>query len=123
LARSDKNKILVLSRSNETLNTVQQALRKAGGVKPGEVRFETFHRAKGLQGEVAILCENCVYEESHPLRNAIYAASGLFRQSYDEAARDEALRLAYVAVTRGIRRVLWFVDQPKGASALLPSRP
>jgi superfamily I DNA/RNA helicase len=123
LERSDKNKILVLSRSNQTLNTVQQALRKAGGANPGEVRFETFHRAKGLQGEVAILCENCVYEESHPLRNAIYAASGLFRQSYDEAARDEALRLAYVAVTRGIRRVLWFVDQPKGASALLPSSP
>lgn len=114
LPSSDQNKILVLSRSNAVLAQVRRAFGTADGV-----RFLTFHAAKGLQGEVAILCDNCVYEDTHILRNAVYRASGLFRQSYDACARDEARRLAYVAVTRGIRRVVWFVGEPKGAAATL----
>lgn len=113
LPSADKNKVLVMSRSNAVLTAVS----KAFGSAPG-VRFLTFHGAKGLQGEVAILCDDCVYEGNHTLRNAAYRASGLFRQSYDAAARDEARRLAYVAVTRGIRRVVWFVGEPKGAAAI-----
>lgn len=111
LPSCDKNKILVLSRSNAVLKQVRQAFGSADGV-----RFLTFHGAKGLQAEVAVLCDNSAYEDTHVLRNAVYRASGLFRQGYDATARDEALRLAYVAVTRGIRRVVWFVGEPKGAA-------
>lgn len=118
LPKADKNKVLVLSRANATLKKVRSALQQQQADTSG-VRFETFHSAKGLQGEVAILCDNCTYEEIHALRNGVYQVSGLFKQSYDQAARDEALRLAYVAVTRGIRRVLWFVDTPKGATHIL----
>ncbi|MDN7878729.1 UvrD-helicase domain-containing protein [Burkholderia aenigmatica] len=114
LATSDKNKVIVLSRSRRILGTLTD---KAGGT-PG-VAFHTFHGSKGLQGEVAILCDNCDYDMKHVFRNAVYKASGQFSQTYDEAAKDEALRLAYVAITRGVRRVIWFLDRPIGAATLL----
>ncbi|MEN2472639.1 UvrD-helicase domain-containing protein [Burkholderia sp. GS2Y] len=114
LPTSDKNKVIVLSRSRKVLGTIQD---KAGET-PG-VAFHTFHGSKGLQGEVAILCDNCDYDMNHVFRNAVYKASGQFSQTYDEAAKDEALRLAYVAITRGVRRVIWFLDRPMGAATLL----
>lgn len=111
LPKSDKNKVLVLGRTKSDLNKIKAVL----GAAPGVV-FHTFHGSKGLQGEVAILCGNCVYEDRHDLRNAVYARAGIFSQSYDQACQDEAARLAYVGVTRGMRRVIWCVDQPKGVN-------
>ena len=113
LPKSDKNKIIVLSRSAK----LRDKLKKEYGTSQ-DVAFYTFHGSKGLQGEVAILCETSDYNQEHALRNAIYRASGLFSQTYDQAAKDESLRLAYVAVTRGIRRVFWFVSKPQGATEL-----
>ena len=43
--------------------------------------------------------------------------SGIFNQTYDEAETDEIYRLAYVAATRGIRRVIWFVDDSQSTGA------
>jgi superfamily I DNA/RNA helicase len=123
LPEADPNKVLVLARSNRILNEVRRLAQRRGLNRSRGVEFLTYHRAKGLQGEVAILCEDCEVPPTHPLRNAIYAESEIFRQSYDEAARDEAYRLAYVAVTRGIRRVVWFVKDPKGAAQLLSGPP
>lgn len=34
-----------------------------------------------------------------------YDIVDFFSSTYDEAMKDEALRLAYVAVTRGVKRV------------------
>jgi superfamily I DNA/RNA helicase len=116
LPKSDKNKVVVLSRKNEVLNSIKKHLGAMQGVS-----FYTFHGAKGLQGEVAILCDDCDYDQNHTFRNAVYKSSGIFTQTYDEAAKDEALRLAYVAVTRGIRRVIWFTENPRGAAKLLAS--
>ncbi len=56
------------------------------------------------------------------MRNALYAASGFFRNSYDQAMEDESLRLAYVAITRGVSRVLWYTRKAQGATALLARR-
>ena len=117
LDEHDKNKVMVLSRSNKVLDAVQKSLEQRG-VFPGVV-FNTFHRSKGLQAEVAILCGNCDYSGNHLFRNEMYRISNIFSQSYDEAAKDEAYRLGYVAITRGIRRVIWFMDQPKGAAELI----
>ena len=114
LPRSDKNKVVVLCRSRKVLSGIRKVL----GPLPG-VSFFTFHGSKGLQGEVAILCDNCEYDQRHDFRNAVYVASGLFSQTYDQAAKDEAYRLAYVAITRGIRRVIWFLDEPRGAAQIL----
>ena len=38
---------------------------------------------------MAIVVDDCLPGEKHPLRNALYAASGFFRNSYDQAMEDE----------------------------------
>ncbi|HAW24734.1 MAG TPA: DNA helicase UvrD, partial [Pseudomonas sp.] len=83
------------------------------------VKTYTIHRAKGLQAEVAIIVDDCLPAERHPLRNALYAYSGFFRNSYDQAMADESLRLAYVAITRGVSRVFWYTQKVQGATRLL----
>lgn len=99
----ERHPILLLSRRNDTLKQVHTQLDPSL-----PVHAYSIHRAKGLQGEVAIILDDGGSPESHPLRNALYAHCGLFRNSYDQAMRDESLRLAYVAVTRGVSRVLWY---------------
>ncbi|WP_420851271.1 hypothetical protein [Pectobacterium aroidearum] len=49
----------------------------------------------------------------HALRNEIYRHVECFHQSYDQAMVDESYRLAYVAITRGVKRVFWIA--PKGS--------
>jgi superfamily I DNA/RNA helicase len=114
---ADRNAVLVLSRRNETLRAIQAELDKKLPVKA-----YTIHRAKGLQAEVAIIVDDCLPPEKHPLRNALYAYSGFFRNSYDQAMTDENLRLAYVAITRGVSRVLWFTQKAQGATRLLTTQ-
>ncbi|BCR25012.1 DEAD/DEAH box helicase [Aquipseudomonas alcaligenes] len=99
----ERNPVLLLGRRNDALKQVQAQLDPSL-----PVRAYSIHRAKGLQGEVAIILDEGGSPESHPLRNALYAHCGLFRNSYDQAMRDESLRLAYVAVTRGVSRVIWY---------------
>ena len=86
------------------------------------VKAYTIHRAKGLQAEVAIILDDCMPPEPHPLRNALYAYSGFFNNSYDQAMQDESLRLAYVAVTRGVSRVFWYCQKTQGATQVLAGR-
>ncbi|MDT3720813.1 UvrD-helicase domain-containing protein [Pseudomonas oryzihabitans] len=112
--RPERCAVMVMSRVNAPLKILNEQL----GRQPG-VRTCTIHRAKGLQAEVAIVLDDGQPQQPHPLRNALYAASGHFQQSYDEAMADEALRLSYVAVTRGVSRVLWYTRQPRGAAAIL----
>ena len=110
----DRNPVLLLARRNEVLKQIQSRLDPKLPVKAYSI-----HRAKGLQGEVAIIVDDCLPPEKHPLRNALYAHSGFFRNSYDQAMQDESLRLAYVAITRGVSRVLWFTRKAQGATRLL----
>lgn len=114
---SERTAVLVLSRRNEALKQIQGALERKLPVKA-----MTIHRAKGLQAEVAIIVDDCAAPEPHPLRNALYARAGWFRNSYDQAMQDESLRLAYVAITRGVSRVLWYTRKVQGATRLLPRR-
>lgn len=113
----ERTAVLLLSRRNEPLRQIQAQLDRKLPVKA-----YTIHRAKGLQAEVAIIVDDCLPAEKHPLRNALYAASGFFRNSYDQAQADESLRLAYVAITRGVSRVLWYTQKVQGAAALLRQR-
>lgn len=115
--RADRNAVLLLSRRNEPLQQVQAQLDRRLPVKA-----YTIHRAKGLQAEVAIILDDCPPPEPHPLRNALYAHSGFFRNSYDQAMKEESLRLAYVAITRGVSRVIWFSRKPQGATRVLAER-
>jgi superfamily I DNA/RNA helicase len=113
----EKTAVLLLSRRNETLQTILGELDRKLPVKG-----MTIHRAKGLQAEVAIIVDDCAPPEKHPLRSALYAASGFFASSYDQAQQDEQLRLAYVAITRGVSRVFWFTRKAQGPTAILALR-
>ncbi len=115
--KAERTAVLVLSRRNEPLQLIQAQLDKTLPVKA-----YTIHRAKGLQAEVAIILDDCLPTEPHPLRNALYGYSGFFRNSYDQAMEDESLRLAYVAITRGVSRVLWYTRKPQGATRVLAAR-
>ncbi|WP_372876696.1 UvrD-helicase domain-containing protein [Pseudomonas sp.] len=114
---ADRSAVLLLSRRNEPLRAIQAQLDKKLPVKAYSI-----HRAKGLQAEVAIIVDDCAPAQPHPLRNALYAYSGFFRNSYDQAMSDEGLRLAYVAITRGVSRVLWFTGKTQGATRVLAAR-
>lgn len=116
-ANTDRNAVLVLSRRNEPLRAIEAQLDRKLPVKT-----YTIHRAKGLQAEVAIIVDDCLPAERHPLRNALYAYCGFFRNSYDQAMADESLRLAYVAITRGVSRVFWYTQKAQGATRLLADR-
>lgn len=113
----ERNAVLLLSRRNEPLQAITAQLDKQLPVKA-----YTIHRAKGLQAEVAIILDDCQPPEPHPLRNALYANSGFFSNSYDQAMQDESLRLAYVAITRGVSRVFWYCQKTQGATRVLAGR-
>jgi superfamily I DNA/RNA helicase len=113
----ERNAVLLLSRRNEPLQAITAQLDKKLPVKA-----YTIHRAKGLQAEVAIIFDDCMPPEPHPLRNALYAYSGFFSNSYDQAMQDESLRLAYVAITRGVSRVFWYCQKTQGATRILAGR-
>jgi len=113
---ADRTAVLLLSRRNEPLQQVRAQLDKSL-----PVRTMTIHRAKGLQAEVAIILDDCLPAEKHPLRNVLFAQCGFFAGSYDQAMQDEARRLAYVAITRGVSRVLWYTRKAQGATQCLAS--
>ncbi|MBX9753478.1 MAG: UvrD-helicase domain-containing protein, partial [Pseudomonadaceae bacterium] len=113
----ERTSVLLLSRSNASLQLVRAQLDKQLPVKTC-----TIHGAKGLQAEVAIILDDCLPPTPHPLRDALYAYSGFFQNSYGQAMQDESLRLAYVAITRGVSRVLWYSNKPQGAVQLLRKR-
>ncbi|MFI8465068.1 UvrD-helicase domain-containing protein [Stutzerimonas kunmingensis] len=113
----ERTAVLLLSRRNEPLRTIQAQLDRKLPVKA-----YTIHRAKGLQAEVAIIIDECAPVQPHPLRNALYAYSGFFRNSYDQAMADESLRLGYVAITRGVSRVFWYTRKAQGATERLARR-
>ncbi|QEY71632.1 DEAD/DEAH box helicase [Pseudomonas denitrificans (nom. rej.)] len=113
----EKTAVLLLSRRNETLQTILGELDRKLPVKG-----MTIHRAKGLQAEVAIIVDDCAPPEKHPLRGALYVACGFFASSYEQAQQDEQLCLAYVAITRGVSRVFWFTRKAQGPTAILALR-
>ncbi len=113
----ERTGVLLLSRSNASLQLVRGQLDKQLSVKAC-----TIHGAKGLQAEVAIILDDCPSPSAHPLRNTLYAHAGVFQNSYSQAMQDESLRLAYVAITRGVSRVLWYCNKPQGATLILQKR-
>jgi superfamily I DNA/RNA helicase len=80
------------------------------------LRCMTIHGAKGLEAEVVILVGDCTARAASVARNRLYALAGLGSPGtsapYDSSQADEALRLAYVGITRAAHSVYWYVDQP-----------
>lgn len=104
--------IFILSRTNEGLSPFRRY------TKDKMITLLTMHRAKGLEADHVIIKGDCSYSNSSPLKNAIYQQADL-ETSYDEAQQDEALRLAYVAITRAKKRAYWFGEPVKPDGAFL----
>ncbi|RZG16732.1 hypothetical protein EXT47_05235 [Pseudoalteromonas sp. CO342X] len=105
--------LLILAKTNNVLGKLKKGL----GLKviPDWIQFETFHRSKGLEADYCFLVEDCTYDANHVLRNYLYKLAG-FSLSYNDAQKEEAMRLAYVALTRAKLQLWWYVEEnPTGS--------
>ena len=110
----NKIEILVMSRTNDLLEQIRSIIGKKNGLS-----YHTYHSAKGLQGNVAIMLDDCCYNVGNLFRNQVYKISNLFGHdyTYDDAMKDEAFRLAYVGITRGMRRVFWITSNNESCAS------
>ena len=114
--------ILAVYRKNsdrQALAEPLQGLLQIDQALPAEqrrLRQMTFHSAKGLQADAVFLLGDCQYASRSPYKNQVYALAGLAPQGqgegYDTAQHEEALRLAYVGITRAIHSCYWYVETP-----------
>ena len=108
--KKDKTHVIVLSRTNKTLDAIKELYIKKYNNENG-ISFLTVHKAKGLQGEVCVIFDDSKAHTGHIFRNEVYRQIPYFKHSYDQVMTDESYRLAYVAITRGIKRVFWFAPK------------
>ncbi len=104
---------LVMAKTNDELNKLQKSYKHKLKNRNGDelsVRFETFHRSKGLEARYCLLVEDCYYNSEHPVKNNLYSLVG-FSLSYDAAQKQESMRLAYVALTRAKEKVWWIAPE------------
>ncbi|WP_147458606.1 UvrD-helicase domain-containing protein [Pseudomonas savastanoi] len=111
--------ILVLTRSNALKDEAKSELsdlleRVRFERRSGQINFLTYHSAKGLQAKAVFLLGDCDLKTSSPSKNDLYAQAGLSRAGdpcgYDTSQGEEALRTAYVAITRAITYCYWYLD-------------
>ena len=78
----------------------------------------TYHSAKGLQADVVFLIGDCQHLTSSPYKNQVYRMAGLGKDAesdpYDNAQKDEILRLAYVGITRAVSHCYWYLESQDG---------
>ena len=111
--------ILVLYRKRDTktdaqVNLTQILQRARDDRRSKKIKFLTYHSSKGLQADAVFLLGDCEVTTSSPSRNDFYAQAGMGSPSdpcgYDTAQQQEALRTAYVAITRAITYCYWYLS-------------
>lgn len=121
LAPKTDEAVIVMTRRGDVRNALRQYF--PAKTYP-TLQIFTYHEAKGLEAETAILVEDCAPGRPFPLRNMVFEASGRYpNYSYDQSVIDEAYRLAYVGVTRGRRRVLWAVPEVEATTSAKVFKP
>lgn len=79
-----------------------------------KIKFLTYHSSKGLQADAVFLLGDCEITSSSPSKNDFYAQAGMGDPTdpcgYDTAQQQEALRTAYVAITRAITYCYWYIS-------------
>ncbi len=116
-AYDDGHSILMVFRVGDVEKAYRTALRgllQEAQKKQRNVKLMTFHKSKGLQAQSVFVIGDCFYNPTKSKRNDIYNLTQLGDKSpapYDNAQSDEALRLAYVGITRAELRCHWLVDR------------
>ncbi|HEY0287998.1 MAG TPA: UvrD-helicase domain-containing protein [Pseudomonas sp.] len=128
---NDGDSVLLLYRKSSDkarLPDALQALVDADyGLPAQSRRFKqlTYHSAKGLQADAVFLLGDCQHLTQSPYKNQVYLMAGLGKEgdldAFDNAQKDEVLRLAYVAITRAVRHCYWYIDA-KGQDDINVSR-
>ncbi|UST82675.1 UvrD-helicase domain-containing protein [Pseudomonas siliginis] len=84
----------------------------------------TYHSAKGLQADAVFLLGDCQHLTSSPYKNQVYRMAGLGKsgdsEPYDNAQKDEILRLAYVGITRAVSHCYWYVEPQEIQAVNMP---
>ncbi|WP_028620212.1 UvrD-helicase domain-containing protein [Pseudomonas sp. Ant30-3] len=122
--------ILMLYRKSGDKLLIEQHIRSvvnADSSLPFELRRLkqlTYHSAKGLQADAVFLLGDCQHLTSSPYKNQVYCMAGLGKagdnEAYDNAQKDEILRLAYVGITRAVSHCYWYVDASDTQAANMP---
>lgn len=90
-------RLFVMSRANEKYREIEKEYKNNKFID-----CFSYHRSKGLESINCLLIGDCYYNNKNSFKNLIYQLAD-FSQSYDQTQKDESMRLAYVALTRGIK--------------------
>lgn len=122
--------ILMLYRKSSDKSLIEQHIQPVVNVDsslPYEARRLkqlTYHSAKGLQADAVFLLGDCQHLTRSPYKNQVYRMAGLGKagdtEAYDNAQKDEILRLAYVGITRAVSHCYWYVDGQETQAANMP---
>lgn len=111
--------ILVLYRKRDTKKeaekTLAQVIQRARDEKQSKkIKLLTYHSSKGLQADAVFLLGDCEVTNSSPSKNDFYAQACMGKPGdpcgYDTAQQQEALRTAYVAITRAVTYCYWYIS-------------
>ena len=119
LYRKSSDKLLIQEHIQSVVNVDSSLAPQARRLKQ-----LTYHSAKGLQADAVFLLGDCQHVTSSPYKNQVYRMAGLGKdgdsEPYDNAQRDEVLRLAYVGITRAVSHCYWYVEKPEGQGVNVP---
>ncbi|MGO9613811.1 MAG: UvrD-helicase domain-containing protein [Dissulfurispiraceae bacterium] len=110
--KDNKTMLLILTRTRRK----QKIFKKYADRHPNIVKVLTYHSSKGLEAPYSILVGDCFYKGRADFKDMVYRLAR-YDQTYDEAQDDEAMRLAYVALTRAGKNCYWFVEKKDGGAA------
>jgi superfamily I DNA/RNA helicase len=118
--RAPEEEILVVARTGTQVDMAKGIAKR---LKLRDTDVMTVHGSKGLEAEYVLVLDDFSYDKEHHVKNALYKHAG-FSQTFDESQRDEAMRVAYVALTRGKKLCLWMGKPAErgGAMVTLPEQ-